>query len=318
VIDFEAGDLVPIANLVRNDLVESQHFGMACLVDPSGNLVAEYGNSKKLIYPRSAVKPLQAVAARRAGLHLTGAELAVSAGSHHGTKAHTDLVLSILKSVGLDETALQCPVAWPTNSAARSQAVTETKACFNCSGKHAGFLAACVAAGWNTETYLDPSHPLQKLIIEVFEEYSGEPVSHSTVDGCGAPLHAVSLRGLAKALGKFASQDSEVAQAMIQNPWAVADAKSPDTLIMQQGLAANYSLVSKLGAEGVFIVANTDGFAAAVKVADGALRPAPLVAIKLFMDHGLMTKEVHDQLVSQIAPEVLGGDNPVGYFAASI
>lgn len=317
-IDFEAGDLVPIANLVRNDLVESQHFGIACLVDPSGNLVAEYGNSKKLIYPRSAVKPLQAVAARRAGLRLTGAELAISAGSHHGTKAHTDLVLSILKSVGLDETALQCPVAWPTNSAARTQATIETKSCFNCSGKHAGFLAACVAAGWSTETYLDPSHPLQKLIIEVFEEYSGEPVSHSTVDGCGAPLHAVSLVGLAKALGKFASQDSEIAQAMIQNPWAVADAKSPDTLIMQHGSSSQTGVVSKLGAEGVFIVANTDGFAAAVKVADGALRPAPLVAIKLFMDHGLMTKEVHDQLVAQIAPEVLGGDNPVGYFAASI
>lgn len=317
-IDFEAGDLVPIANLVRNDLVESQHFGIACFVDPSGKLLAEHGNSKKLIYPRSAVKPLQAVAARRAGLRLTGAELAISAGSHHGTKAHTDLVLSILNSVGLGEEALQCPVAWPTNSAARAQATEETKACFNCSGKHAGFLAACVAAGWNTDTYLDPSHPLQKLIVEVFEEYSGEPVSHSTVDGCGAPLHAISLLGLAKALGKFASEDSEIAQAMMQNAWAVADAKSPDALIMQHSSNSKTGIVSKLGAEGVFIVANTHGFAAAVKVADGALRPAPLVAIKLFLDHGLMTQEVHDQLATQIAPEVLGGDNPVGYFAATI
>lgn len=317
-IDFETGDQVPIANLVRNDLVESQHFGIACLVDPAGALIAEHGNAKKLIYPRSAVKPLQAVAARRAGAKLTGAELAISAGSHHGTKAHTDLVLSILNSVGLGEDSLQCPVAWPTNLAARSKATQETKACFNCSGKHAGFLAACVAAGWSTDNYLDPSHPLQKLIIEVFEEYSGEPVSHSTVDGCGAPLHAVSVIGLARALGKFALQEAEIVQAMIQNPWAVADAKSPDTLIMQRASSAELGIVSKLGAEGVFIVANTHGFAAAVKVADGALRPAPLVAIKLFLDHGLMTKEVHDQLVSDIAPEVLGGDHPVGYFAATV
>lgn len=311
-IDFDAADLVPIANLVRNDLVESKHFGIACLVDPSGNLIAEFGNSKKLIYPRSAVKPLQSVAAKRAGLKLSGSELAISAGSHHGTPAHTELVLSILKSVGLDESALQCPVAWPTNSAARAEAKSETKVCFNCSGKHAGFLAACVAAGWDTKTYLDPEHPLQKLIVEVFEEYSGEPVAHSTVDGCGAPLHAVSLHGLAKSVGRFAKEDTQIADAMIKNAWAVADATSPDTLIMKHGF------VSKLGAEGVFVIANAAGFCAVVKVADGALRPAPLVALKLLLNHNLIDASAYADLVNLIAPQVLGGNNPVGYFAASI
>jgi L-asparaginase II len=312
VIDFELDDLAPLANLVRNDLVESKHFGIACLVDPAGNLMAEFGNSKRLIYPRSSVKPLQAVAARRAGLKLSAAELAISAGSHHGTAAHTDLVLSILAGVGLGEDALQCPVAWPANSAARAVATSETKACFNCSGKHAGFLAACVAAGWDTTTYLDPAHPLQKLIVEVLEEYAGEPVAHSTIDGCGAPLHAVSLVGLAKSIGKFAKQDSEIAEAMLQNPWAVADASSPDTLIMQRGL------ISKLGAEGVFVVANRDGYCAAVKVADGALRPGPLVALKLFLDHNLISELHYAELVAEIAPKVLGGNNPVGYFAAVV
>lgn len=311
-IDFDAADLVPIANLVRNDLVESKHFGIACLVDPAGNLVAEFGNSKKLIYPRSAVKPLQAVAAKRAGLKLAGAELAISAGSHHGTPAHTALVLSILKSVGLNESALQCPVAWPTNSAARAQAKSETKVCFNCSGKHAGFLAACVAAGWDTKTYLNPEHPLQKLIVEVFEEYSGEPVAHSTVDGCGAPLHAVSLHGLAKAVGHFAKNDTDIAEAMMQNAWAVADANSPDSKIMEHGL------VSKLGAEGVFVIANSQGYCAAVKVSDGALRPAPLVALKLFADHNLIGQDSYNTLVTELSPEVLGGTLPVGFFAASI
>jgi L-asparaginase II len=312
VIDFELDDLAPLANLVRNDLVESKHFGIACLVDPAGNLMAEFGNSKRLIYPRSSVKPLQAVAARRAGLKLSAAELAISAGSHHGTAAHTDLVLSILAGVGLGEDALQCPVAWPANSAARAAATAETKACFNCSGKHAGFLAACVAAGWDTTTYLDPAHPLQRLIVEVLEEYAGEPVAHSTIDGCGAPLHAVSLVGLAKSIGKFAKQDSEIAEAMLQNPWAVADASSPDTLIMQRGL------ISKLGAEGVFVVANRDGYCAAVKVADGALRPGPLVALKLFLDHNLISELQYAELVAEIAPKVLGGNNPVGYFAAVV
>jgi L-asparaginase II len=312
VIDFDANDLVPIANLVRNGLVESKHFGIACLVDPEGKVIAEHGNASKYIYPRSAVKPLQAVAVRRAGAKLSGAELAISAGSHHGTKAHTDLVLSILNSVGLNEVALQCPVAWPTNPAARALLTAETKACFNCSGKHAGFLAACVAAGWDTTNYLDPNHPLQKLIVEVLEQYSGQPVAHSTIDGCGAPLHAMTLVGLATALGRFAKQDSEIASAMLANPWAVADASSPDTKIMQHGL------VSKLGAEGVFTVANTDGFAAAVKVSDGSLRPAPLVALKLFFDHNLIEVSAYQSLVAELSPPVLGGNSSVGSFAAII
>lgn len=311
-IDFEAGDLVPIAKLVRNKLVESKHFGIACLVDPEGKVIAEYGNASKYIYPRSAVKPLQAVAVRRAGAKLSGAELAISAGSHHGTKAHTDLVLSILNSVGLNEDALQCPVAWPTNPAARSLLTAETKPCFNCSGKHAGFLAACVAAGWDTTNYLDPSHPLQESIVAVLEEYSGQPVAHSTIDGCGAPLHAMTLIGLATALGRFAKQDSEIASAMLANPWAVADTSSPDAKIMQHGL------ISKLGAEGIFTIANTHGFAAAVKVSDGALRPGPLVALKLFADHNLIDPAAYESLVAELSTPVLGGTSSVGYFAATI
>jgi L-asparaginase II len=99
---------------------------------------------------------------------------------------------------------------------------------------------------------------------------------------------------------------------MLQNPWAVADASSPDTLIMQRGL------ISKLGAEGVFVVANRDGYCAAVKVADGALRPGPLVALKLFLDHNLISELHYAELVAEIAPKVLGGNNPVGYFAAVV
>ena len=115
---------------------------------------------------------------RRAGLKLSGAELAMSSASHQGTAEHISIVNSILQGAGLTESDLQCPVAWPGNLKARAGVLSESRAAFNCSGKHAAFLASCVVNGWDTKTYLSPSHPLQKLIIEVIEEFSGEKIPH--------------------------------------------------------------------------------------------------------------------------------------------
>jgi L-asparaginase II len=151
-------DFVEVAVLERDGLVESRHRGLAALVGPDGKIIDHLGATKRVIYPRSAVKPLQVVAMRRAGLDLVGEELAICAGSHHGTGRHIALVDGILAGVGLDENALQCPPAWPGNAAARAEAAGESKAAFNCSGKHAGFIAASKAAGWDVSTYLEPNH----------------------------------------------------------------------------------------------------------------------------------------------------------------
>lgn len=305
-----ATDFVEVAVLDRAGLVESRHRGIAALVGPDGKLIDHMGSAKRLIYPRSSVKPLQVVAMRRAGLKLAGEQLAITAGSHQGTQHHTHLVAQILAGAGMTDAALQCPPAWPGNSAARAQASGETRLAFNCSGKHAGFLAATVAAGWSTETYLNPEHPLQALIREVLEEYSEEPILHSTVDGCGAPLHTITVAGLARAIGKFAATDTEVADAMLANPWAVGDAKSPDALIMEKGM------VAKLGAEGIFVIGLADGYGAAVKIADGSLRAAPLVALKLLQRNGLIEESVYQELLEALAVKSLGGDQVLGELRA--
>jgi len=305
---------VNLAALSRAGKVESVHQGVAAVTRPDGVIIDALGDATVSIFPRSAVKPLQVVAMRRAGMKLTGAKLAITAGSHQGTPEHIQLVLEILASVGLDDSALQCPVAWPASPEARKSASAETTLAFNCSGKHAGFLAACIESGWDTKSYLDPSHPLQVLVKQVLEEYSGEDIELSTVDGCGAPLHTITPAGLARAFGTLAKSEPEISAAMLNNAWAVGGQNSPDKIVMQEGI------VAKLGAEGVFALGLASGPNAgagvAVKIADGALRAAPLVAIKLLKKHQMISGASYSRLETALAVESMGGGHVLGHLTA--
>lgn len=306
----QATDFVEVAVIDRDGVVESRHRGIAALTGLGGDLITQLGASQKLIYPRSAVKPIQAAAMRRSGLRLEGAELAICCGSHQGTQAHRDLVAKILNSAGLDEGALQCPLAWPGNAAARAQVTSESRLAFNCSGKHAGFLAASVAAGWSTDDHLAPAHPLQVLVREVLEEFAGEQILHTTVDGCGAPLHMMSIAGLARAIGKVAVAEPEITNAMLENPWAVGDTKAMDALVMHHGM------IAKIGAEGIFVIGLKTGHGVAVKIEDGSLRSAPLVALKLLHDNALIDHDAYGELKAALAVKALGGDQVLGELRA--
>ena len=307
-LSAKPNDFVETVELVRDGMVESRHRAIAALTGPDGKLIAERGHAKRLIYARSALKPLQAIAMRRAGLVLSGDQLAITVASHHGTPAHQTLVREVLAGAGLDEQALQCPVAWPGNASARAQATEETRLAFNCSGKHAGFLAAAKAAGWSTEDYLAIEHPLQRLVAEVIQEYTGEAIVHTTVDGCGAPLHTTSVEGLARATGALVLNQPEIGLAMLENPWVVGDQNTPDAILMRAGF------VSKLGAEGVLMVGTADGHGLAVKVADGAHRASALVALGLLSEHGLVDAEAYASLWNELAPKVLGGNQITGEY----
>lgn len=302
------GDFVEAIELVRADMVESRHRAIAALVAPDGKMVDHLGSAKRLIYPRSAVKPLQVVAMRRAGLRLEGAQLAITAASHQATSAHISLVQEVLAGAGLGESALQCPTAWPGNPAARAAAAAPSQLAFNCSGKHAGFLAACVAAGWSTENYLDADHPLQALVRQVLVEFTGEEIVHSTIDGCGAPLHTGTVEGLARAFGRLSASEPEIKAAMLSNPWAIGDESTPDAVLMRAGL------VSKLGAEGVLAVATESGHGVAVKIADGTHRASALVAIGLLRRNDLISVDEFEVLWQELAPQVLGGSQVVGEY----
>lgn len=302
-------DLVPLTTLTRGGMAESFHSGVAVLIDPDGNILQELGNSKAAMFPRSALKPVQALAMRELGLDLSGPELVLSMASHLGTKEHRSLVESLLAKNGFSESDLQCPVANPSSIAAKGDPTS--RLAMNCSGKHAAFLATCKINGWETDNYLEPEHPLQKAFMDKVEQLSGEKVHLTTTDGCGAPLFAISTLGLARAISAFMRSGADLFEAAKQSPWVIGDHDSADAVFLEHGLMA------KIGAEGVFVVGLDTGEALAIKIGDGNLRAALLVALKMLENNGLISREISEGIWQKVAPKVLGGNRVVGEFRVS-
>jgi len=316
---LDAAGSVELAVLERSGLVESRHLGAAAVIAPDGSLLRAFGNPDAVVYPRSSLKPFQAIAVQRAGLHLKGERLALAMASHTGTERHLAVVREILTSAGLYESALQCPADWPgdRDSAfeARAAGLGKRRTAMNCSGKHAAFLAACVQNGWPIESYLDPAHPLQRLVRETVEEFAGTDVAHTGVDGCGAPLFAVTLRGLATAISRVAASPANdptgpaarLVAAVLANPWAIDGPDEPGTVIVER-----LGLFAKEGAEGVMVLGAPDGTAVAVKMLDGGRRAVFLAALGILASVGAVDATLAERVATEVTEPVLGGGVPVG------
>src|SRR5262245_1864929 len=199
---YEGGE--QLAEVVRSGFVEGLHRGSVVVLGSGGEMVAAAGDVTAPIFPRSSNKPMQAVGMLRAGLRLADpGDLALASASHSGQEFHISRVRALLRSVNLDESALRCPPDLPLDEAARSAVLraggVKDRVSMNCSGKHTAMLLTCLAAGWPTEGYVDPDHPLQVRLRDAVESFAGEPVAAIGTDGCGAPLMAISLTGLARA-----------------------------------------------------------------------------------------------------------------------
>ncbi|MBY8888943.1 asparaginase [Streptomyces sp. PTM05] len=269
---------VPIAHLVRGDLVEGVHHGSLAVLGPTGDVMLEAGDTEAAFYPRSALKPLQAVAMVRAGLPIREELLALAAGSHSGEERHVTVARWILAHGDLAEEDLRNPPDLPYGSLARDawlrRGLGPSRLAHNCSGKHAAMLLTCQVRGWSTKDYLDPGHPLQREIAATIEEFTGQSVAAVSADGCGAPLFAVSLRGLARAARQLAvavptdAAAARVATAMRAHPEMVGGTGRDVTRLMR----ALPGLLAKDGFEGVQFAALRDGRAVAVKISDGGDR----------------------------------------------
>jgi L-asparaginase II len=260
-----------VAEVVRNGFVESRHHGRVVGLHPDGSIAFAVGAIDEPMFPRSSVKPLQATAMLTAGWQPNDDEqIALACASHSGDGVHVDVVRRILAAVDLDVSALQNTPDLPLNQAAARELLragaSEDALHQNCSGKHAAMLATCVANGWPIDTYRDPQHPLQIHIRSTIERLSGETVTAVAVDGCGAPLFAISLVGLARGFAAVAG--GEIADAMRAHPHLVGGTGRDVTMVMQEVAG----LVAKDGAEGVYAAALPDGRAAALKIQDGAGR----------------------------------------------
>lgn len=307
------GPFAELAVLTRSGIVESAHLGSLVLVAGDGNLEVELGDPDAAILPRSTAKPVQAVACLRAGVALEGAELAVVAASHTGRDEHVRVVRGILEHAGLDESALCCPAEYPEDEQTlrRMLCAGEPPSAIrmNCSGKHAGMLLACRMNGWPTGSYLDPAHPLQRLVRETKAEFTGVEVEHIAVDGCGAPLFSTTVRGLARAfrtlvLAEPGSAAESVASAMRRYPTMVAGPGHPNSTLMDSVPGA----LAKGGAEGVIAVAAPDGTSVATKILDGSPRATTMLALAALAAVGVEVSAAGE--LARVP--VLGGGVPVG------
>ena len=300
-----------LAEVVRSGLVESRHRGVIVRVDPLGEVVWSIGDPGTVIFPRSANKPIQALGMLRVGLPLDGRLLALASASHSGEQFHLDAVREILGLARLDESALQTPPSYPLDPKVHADYLRAGGArdpiCMDCSGKHAAMLLTCVINDWPTESYLESAHPLQVAITETFTELTDGPPAVIGTDGCGAPLLATPLVQLARAIGRIVgaaagSLEAGLVAAMAAHPEYVSGTHSAERRLME----AFPGLVAKAGAESVYVVAQPDGSAYALKIEDGSERPLHAVMARTLELAGL------DHPVLAERPMVLGGGQPVG------
>ncbi|MBV1781115.1 asparaginase [Paeniglutamicibacter sp. ABSL32-1] len=306
----------PLAVQTRGELVESVHYGSLVALDAAGRTVLTRGEPTAPIYPRSALKPLMAVAMVRAGLQLSAEQLALASASHSGSADHRDLAAKILADAGLEPGALRNSTDLPYGVAERREWIEAgngpTHLAQNCSGKHAAMLATCLLNGWDTETYLRHDHPLPTLIREVVAELTGEPTTVVSTDGCGTEVFALSLASMARAFGTLVTApagtaEHQVANAMRTHPEMVAGLGRDVTALME----TFPGVLAKDGFEGIQLIALPDGSAVALKISDGGDRARMPAAVPALLALGLDPAKLaaFDNL------PVLGGGNPVGTLA---
>jgi L-asparaginase II len=282
------------------------------VLNADGSTYLSKGSPELPIYPRSAIKSLQASAMLKAGLKVEENELAIICASHSGSQLHIDLVTKMLTSRGLSISQLKNAVDKPLGE---KEKITwgdkaPSQLAQNCSGKHAGMLIACQQNGWDMNTYLDLDHPLQVAIKNEIEALSGEKVSATSVDGCGAPLFAISLSGLAIAISNLVKSKEDLYQQIVSACMKYPELVAGDGRLTTRMIRAVPGLFMKEGAEGVQVCALSDGRVIAIKIIDGSWRPVAPIIMEIFKRWGV---EMPDESV-----KIYGGASVIGEVIANI
>ncbi len=300
---------VDLVELWRGGRLESVHQGHAVVMDETGEIVASWGNPDHVTYPRSSAKMIQALPMVESGvaerMGLTDEQLALACASHSAAAIHTDRVLRWTRDLGFDDDAFRCGPQWPNDIPARDGLIkTDATPCRyhnNCSGKHSGFLTMVKANGWGPE-YVEIDHPLQATIKAAFEEVTEEASPGWGIDGCSAPNHAVSMRGMARAMATYAAATGSTTrgaamvrlrEAMMAHPELVANTDRACTHLMQ---AAGGQAAIKGGAEGYYVAILPDQkLGVALKIMDGAGRASECALAAILTKLGVV--EANDPLV---------------------
>lgn len=314
---------VPVVRVIRSGVEESVHVVDVAVAAASGRLIAFAGDPDRPLFARSSMKPLQAsVSLSFAAAAFEDREVAVMCSSHNGEPVHLEAVRSVLARAGVPEAALQTPAVRPMEDEARAAAPERLPINSDCSGKHAGMLAAAHSKGWPLQSYRTPRHPLQQAIHEAVTKGGNAPPSHVGVDGCGVPVHRLPLRAMAtifarlgepQKLGSLAPHAARAIRAMRAQPYLVAGRGRLDTAVMQ----ATENLVVKGGAEGLSCAAVVGGsLGIAVRVRDGSSRATGPALLRILELLELLEPVALETLTAYRRPPVLGGGEPVGELVA--
>ena len=312
----------------RRNLVESTHRGAGAVVDADGRVVMAFGDAERAVYPRSAVKALQALPLVASGaadrLGYSDKEIALSCASHSGSEDHVATARAMLAKAGYDERALECGAHWPlgedeARALARSGR-TPTALHNNCSGKHAGFVCLSCVMGAEPKNYVAPDHAVQREVVAAIEATTGARLSEAMrgVDGCAIPTYAVPLVALARGFARFGTGQglsperrnaaARIRAAVAAHPVTVAGRGRFDTEVMSL-LGAR--VFTKSGAEGVFCAALPEaGLGLAVKADDGAGRAAQVMIAALIRRFGDFDDETKARLARFVSPRLLTGTAP--------
>jgi L-asparaginase II len=284
-----------LAEVMRGGTVESAHRGAVVVVDADGRMVWSVGDVDRPIFPRSAIKGLQAIPLIESGAAdkyaMTDAEIALACASHNGEERHASTALGMLAKAGLGAGALECGTQWPMRAAAQHALVLggarPSALHNNCSGKHAGFICAACASGDDPAGYIEAGHPMMMRVTEAVASMTGHALSGSAAgtDGCSIPTFAIPLRALALGFARFGAgpklsterqkATARIRAAVANQPFFVAGTERFDTEVMQV-LGARAFL--KVGAEGVYCASFPgQGFGVALKCDDGTTRAAEVM-----------------------------------------
>jgi L-asparaginase II len=313
-----------VIEVTRGPMVESRHEGIAAVVKPDGTVVESWGDIDARVLPRSANKPIQAIAFVESGavekFGLGNEHIALACASHNGEKRHVETVRAWLGKVGLGESDLECGTHPPRLQASIEALVREnaqpTPAFNNCSGKHSGFLSTAVAYGEPTRGYIKYDHPVQRRLRAVMRDLCGsnaDDFAYGT-DGCGIPTLATPLKLLARAMAsmaepsrlsnKHAEAAGRIRAAMNAEPFMMGGTGSLGTRINQAlpGVAQ-----IKGGAEGVYCgMLPTLGLGIALKMWDGAGRAAEVAMATLLGHLGVLPAERREELLHPPVKNVVG------------
>ncbi|TYC52279.1 asparaginase [Rhodobacterales bacterium] len=308
-----------LVDVTRGNVIESRHRGSLVIVDAAGKRVCGIGDIEARVFPRSAIKALQALPLVESGaaeaLDYTDAELALACASHNGEEVHANSARVMLMKAGLGEDALECGPQWPKRmeDAAKLILQDETPCGLhnNCSGKHAGFLGLAKVMGVETRGYVEPDHPVQREVRNVMEQLTGDTLSEDVcgTDGCSIPTYASPLASFARAFAAFSTGEgleplrAEAAQqlydACINEPYMVAGADRFCTQVME---TFRGRVFVKTGAEGVFCAAVPElGYGIALKCDDGATRASEVMmatVLETLLDLGEEEAVLLDSLVN--------------------